>query len=98
MNATRSTHLQGIGEVAGKEVQHLLPGDTIMWNCGYTSTVVDCRPLTAKTWELVERDCKSGVEYTRRKRPETIVAAAGADGKFHHPGHHASRASPFSGT
>jgi hypothetical protein len=81
-NSTGRVHLQNVGEVAGKKVSDLKPGDKMMWNFGYTSTVVDCKQVTAKSWELRERDDKSGNEYTRRKRPDTLVACASADGKW----------------
>jgi hypothetical protein len=74
-------HLQCVGGVAGKKMSDLKPGDIIMWNYGYTSTVVEVKQATAKMWELRERDNKSGKEYARRKRPDTLIACA-IDGKF----------------
>ena len=54
--------LQGIyNQQAAKAAKELKTGDVIVWNYGYTSTVVDLIPSkTGKTITATE----SGIEYT----------------------------------
>lgn len=75
------THLQGIGDVKGKPLSQLVPGDVIMWNYGYKCDVVRVTQMGAKMWELVERSHTNGKEYTRRKHGTTIIACQ-ENGKF----------------
>ena len=69
-------HIQYIGDVPGKPVEQLRPGDRLLWNGGVTSTVVEVRPKSAKTVVLVER-YSDGRIYERAKKVGTLVALAG---------------------
>ena len=71
-------HLQYVGDVPGKPVESLKPGDRIMWNGGAMSTVVEVRPKSASTVVLVEQSDKSAATYERVKRKGTLIAFVGA--------------------
>lgn len=63
--------LQGLpAPVAGIRGADLQPGNVIVWNYGYTSTVISVTPSkTGKTLSLVTRDDNSGKVYTRKTTP-----------------------------
>ena len=64
-------NLQGIPyPVPAVRAEALRPGNTIVWNFGYTSTVVSVTPsATGKSLTLVTRDNGAGKEHTRRTTP-----------------------------
>lgn len=54
MNTTDIVRLQGLGLVNGKPAIDFVPGDVMVWNYGYTSTVRRVLKTTAKqvTFEI----------------------------------------------
>lgn len=74
---TKYVHLQGIGIRPAKAAGELRKGDTIMWNFGYTSTVllIQASP-SGKTVEVTTESCDYGTIHTRRLRSASLVAMA----------------------
>lgn len=68
--------LQGIyGKLPAKAVKELKIGDIIIWNYGYTSTVVDLVPSkTGKTITCILKSNKDGIVRDRKMGAETLVA------------------------
>lgn len=68
--------LQGIyGELPAKEVAELKIGDTITWNFGFKSTVVDMIPSkTGKSVTLMLKSEEDGIVRERKMRVTTLVA------------------------
>lgn len=65
-------HLQGIGQVQAKQAADIKPGDVLMWNYGYTSTVTAILSQTPKS--LVIKNRTDSGTYTRRLLKSTLVA------------------------
>ena len=70
--------LQGIyNKQEAKAVKELKTGDVIMWNYGYTSTVVDLIPSkTGKTITCLLKSNQDGVVRERKMGAERLVAIA----------------------
>ena len=70
--------LQGVpGEQKAKAVKNLQIGDTIKWNYGYTSVVVDLIPSkTGKTIECFLKSNSDGNIRSRKMGAERLVAIA----------------------
>ena len=70
--------LQGIyNQQAAKAVKELKTGDVIVWNYGYTSTVVDLIPSkTGKTITCMLKSNQDGVIRERKMGAERLVAIA----------------------
>mgnify|MGYP007126692458 FL=1 len=70
--------LQGIyNKQEAKAVKELKTGDVIMWNYGYTSTVVDLIPSkTGKTFTCLLKSNQDGVVRERKMGAERLVAIA----------------------
>jgi hypothetical protein len=62
---TYTTQLQGIGWHAAKPAMSFAPGDTIVWNYGYTSTVVDVIRCSA-CFVSIRTVSQDGKVYARR--------------------------------
>lgn len=73
-NEQKSIHLQGIGRFTAKPAEELKAGDVMVWNFGYTSTVLAAEQRTPKTITVLEKDNGSGKEGTRRFRVGRLVA------------------------
>ena len=62
---------------AAKAVKELKTGDVIVWNYGYTSTVVDLIPSkTGKTITCMLKSNQDGVIRERKMGAERLVAIA----------------------
>lgn len=70
--------LQGIyNKQEAKAVKELKTGDVIMWNYGYTSTVVGLIPSkTGKTFICLLKSNQDGVVRERKMGAERLVAIA----------------------
>lgn len=70
--------LQGIyNKQEAKAAKELKTGDVIMWNYGYTSTVVDLIPSkTGKTITCLLKSNQDGVVRERKMGAERLVAIA----------------------
>ena len=76
-NLHGKVHLQGVGDKLAKKVCELKIGDVIMWNWGYTSTVVDLIPnKSGKSIKCVLKSSHDGIIRDRLMRSETLVAIA----------------------
>ena len=81
--------LQGIhGQQPAKAVKELKTGDVIVWNFGYTSTVVELIPSkTGKTITCMLKSNQDGIIRERKMNAERLVAIAqqpaGKVGKRH---------------
>lgn len=66
--------LQGVfAPVRGIRGADLTPGNVIIWNFGYTSTVTRVTPsATGKTITLETRDDRTGKTYTRKTTPDRL--------------------------
>ena len=67
--------LQGIpGYLKGTPVKHLRPGDVIMWNYGYTSTVIMVEASrTGKTYTVTLKSSDTGNIGPRKMGAERLV-------------------------
>lgn len=75
VNNMAKIQLQGIGKVEAKKVNELNIGDVIMWNFGYTSTVVDLIPTkSGKSIKCMLRSNQDGVIRDRTMRSDRLVA------------------------
>lgn len=91
---TMSTHgtprptvqLQGIGLHFAKPAAELEPGDTIVWNYGYQSTVVSVTETSASFVTLVERSHQNGQTHSRRLGKTRLVGYGGASFEGHYGG------------
>jgi len=73
----KTVHLQGIGSKPAKAVKELHIGDKVMWNYGYTSTVLDLMPSkTGKTIVAVLKSDDSGTVGNRKLGADRLVAIA----------------------
>jgi len=70
--------LQGIhGQQPAKAVKELKTGDVIVWNFGYTSTVVELIPSkTGKTITCMLKSNQDGIIRERKMSAERLVAIA----------------------
>jgi hypothetical protein len=73
--------LQGVGLVKGIMASELQVGMRMMWNYGFTTDVVGIVPKGKQSISVVERDTKTGKEYTRTMRLSRTVAAYWPKGK-----------------
>lgn len=69
----QTIHLQGIGEKEAIAAQELKVGDTLMWNFGYTSTIIEILKETAKSITIKTKN-KDNYIGTRRLFKTTLVA------------------------
>ena len=70
-------HLQGIGIRPAKAAKELKKGDTVMWNYGYTSTVLLVNPsASGKTITVCLESCDYGTISERRLGADRLVALA----------------------
>lgn len=65
--------IQSVGRVPAKRASDVEPGDVLMYNFGYTYTVVSV-VAKGKSVFITERSDESGREYTRRRVGSTLVA------------------------
>jgi hypothetical protein len=68
----QTVHLQGIGQVQAKPAADIKPGDVLMWNFGYTSTVLALLSETAKSM-VIQTRCEGGI-FQRRLMKSRLVA------------------------
>lgn len=66
-------HLQGIGKQPAVKASELKVGDTLMWNFGYTSTIIEIVKETAKSITIKTKN-KDNYIGTRRLLKNTLVA------------------------
>lgn len=66
--------LQGVGWMPAVEARDLVVGDTIMWNYGYTSKVLDIKDVSPAFLRLTLRDRDGGVNERRMKKAGRSVA------------------------
>lgn len=67
--------LQGIGKREAKPVRELKIGDTIVWNFGMTSTVVDLIPTkSGKSIKCMLRSNQDGIVRNRLMRVDSLIA------------------------
>lgn len=72
-----TVQIQSIGKRPGKAVKDLKRGDVIMWNFGYTSTVLELIPSkTGKTITAVLHENASGKVVNRKMGANRLVAMA----------------------
>ena len=69
-----TVQLQGVGRVAAKPAGELHAGDVIMWNYGYTSSVVEITPR-GKTQINVEMWNRSTATRSSRVMSKTRLVA-----------------------
>lgn len=69
----QTIHLQGIGEKEAVAAQKLKVGDILMWNFGYTSTIIEILKETAKSITIKTKS-KDNYIGTRRLMKTTLVA------------------------
>lgn len=73
----KTTHLQGIGKISAKQVKDLAPGDVVMWNYGYKSTVLRTLPTpTGKMYNVVMEAQDTGKVSVRRLGAERLIGIA----------------------
>ena len=70
---TTTTHLQGIGHVPAKTAQELRNGDTVMWNFGYTSLIVDIVPRGKTQLVAMMVEQQSGTFTQRVMKRTTLI-------------------------
>ncbi len=68
----QTIHLQGIGLVQAKPAAELKPGDVLMWNYGFTCTVLAVLSETAKSI-VIQTRCEGGI-FQRRLMKNRLVA------------------------
>lgn len=69
-----SIHLQGVGRVKAMPASQLEVGMRLMWNGGSTSDVMRIRDVSPAFLGIVERDTRTGKDYTRRLKKTRLVA------------------------
>lgn len=69
----RIIHLQGVGSMPATEAQTLKIGDILVWNFGYTSTIIGIDKVTPKTIVFRTRT-NDGQEYAKRMSKTRLVA------------------------
>ncbi len=70
--AEDSVHLQNVGSVPAKPASEVRPGDVLLYNFGYSYTVMSVA-LRGKSVVITERSDDSGREYQRTRRTSTLV-------------------------
>lgn len=70
----RTTYLQGLGHVEGTPAGELKVGNTLVWNNGATSTVLEILKETPKTITILEGYGTEGQTYERKLLKTRIVA------------------------
>lgn len=73
---SNTIHLQGLGDLPAILASDLRVGMKLSWNysyCGYE--VVSIEEASAKFLKVVERNVKTGQEFTRRLKKDRLVAA-----------------------
>ena len=74
-NTSPTVQLQGIGRRPAVRARELKPGMRILWNFGYSSTVVSVIPSgTGKSVTLTTRKPFTGKIYTRRTTSDRLFA------------------------
>lgn len=68
----QTINLQGIGQMMAVPAANIKPGDVLMWNYGYTSTVLAILSETSKSMVIKTR-CEGGI-FTRRLMKTRLVA------------------------
>ena len=68
----QTIHLQGIGPVQAIPAADIKPGDVLMWNYGYKSTVVAILSETAKSI-VIQTKSDAGI-FQRRLMKSRLVA------------------------
>lgn len=70
-------HLIGIGTVPAKPAGDLIPGDKIVFNYGYTYTVLAATVITVGgTIKIEAVDDRTGNPFTFKKRATTLMGVA----------------------
>lgn len=64
--------LQGVGHVVGTPAGDLAAGDSLMWNFGHISEIIEIVKQTEKTIVIKVR-CRSGYEGERRLLKKRLV-------------------------
>lgn len=72
----KTIQLQRIGLQKATEAKNIKVGDTLIWNFGDTSKVLEIVKETAKTL-IIKELCESGNVYSRRLGKERLVAVKG---------------------
>ena len=72
----KTIQLQSIGKRKATEAKNIKVGDTLIWNFGYTSKVVEIVKETAHTI-VIKSLCGDGNTYERRLGKERLVAIQG---------------------
>lgn len=67
-----TTHLQGIGQHPAKPAMNFEPGETIVWNYGYESTVLDVIRCSA-CFVSIRTLSRDGQVYARRFRSTYLL-------------------------
>ena len=71
----KTIRLQGIGLKNAIEAKNIIVGDTIIHNCGYTSTVISIYPSkSGKTINDTLRSDESGKFFERKTTPNRLFA------------------------
>lgn len=74
---SKTTHLQGIGDVPAILARELKTGDVVRWNYGYMSDVLKVTPSkTGKTVNVLLRSHESGNVSTRKLGADRLVAVS----------------------
>lgn len=69
----QTIHLQGIGEKKAVTARELKVGDILMWNFGYTSTIIEILKETAKSITIKTKN-KDNYIGIKRLFKTTLVA------------------------
>lgn len=77
---TKSIHLQGIGQFTAKAAREFRAGDTMVWNNGCTSNVVNIRQDGMSVY-IVMRTDDGKVWPERRFLGSRLIASTGLGGK-----------------
>ena len=71
----KTIQLQGIGKREAKPVRELKIGDTIVWNFGMTSSVVDLIPTkSGKSIKCMLKSNQDGIVRNRLMRADRLIA------------------------
>lgn len=66
-------HLQGIGKSSAKPAQELQPGEVVIWNYGWKSTVISIREVSPSYLMVTLRSHYDQKEYQRRMKKIRLV-------------------------
>ena len=69
-----SIHLQSVGECSAKPASEFTPGEKMMWNFGYTSTVVAVEDTSRCFLTFILKGDESGLLSSRRMKKSRLVA------------------------